>query len=236
MRHSEVAETPRQCGCNRQNAVAPRFACRNIMSLKQVQVAVKLRNICKHTVKSVCTGRAEAHHHKQRNRHNNALNKVGRGSGKKASQSTVHYDYRGAQQHCLHIFHSEQRGKQLSASRKAGGCIRNKEYYYNNCGNCCKDSFVISEAFAEEIRQGERVDTVGVYAKLFCNKKPVEISSDGETDCCPCGFRKTAHQGNRGKSHKQPAAHIRSFRAESGHQRPQPSPPEVKIVCFFVFS
>ena len=146
VRHSEVAETPCECGDDRYRAVARCRSLCNVKAAEEVGKAVERTNVCKHLVKAADEALTETEHDKERNRHDDALNKVGGRCRKESAERTVqNYNYR-ADYHCGHIVDAEHIREELAACREAGSGVGDEEDDYNDCGNGGEHVVLIAEA------------------------------------------------------------------------------------------
>jgi len=73
------------------------------------------------------------------------------------------------------------------------------------------------KAVCQEFGDGDGIFCMdGVLAHPLGNEEPVQVCSDQQAYRSPKGFLQAGEVGKSGKSHQEPAAHVRSFGAESG--------------------
>ena len=126
VRHAEIAEPPRERGKNRQRAVGRGVAAAGA-ELGHAQVAGQRLGVFKHHVEAADRNNAEAEHADDRNRHDDALQKVGGARGEEAAERGIRDDDRRADEHGRVVIHIEKRGEQLAAGGKARRGIRHEE-------------------------------------------------------------------------------------------------------------
>ena len=159
------------------------------------------------------------------------LDEVGKGCGQESAQSTVGYDNHGTQDHSQSVVHTEQGGEQLTAGGKAGGGVRNEENNDKQSRDQGQHAMLITKATGKEVGQGEGVHTLTVYAQGLGHEQPVEVCTDGKTDGGPRGLGQSTHQGNGGKTHQEPSAHIGGLCAHGRDVRAKRTAAQEKAAC-----
>ena len=234
MRHTEVAQAPCQSRCDRQSAVTSDIAGLDIASLEDIEESVKVLNVGENVLKSLRAALGKSENDYERDRHDDALDEVGRGSSKETAQCAVKNDNGSRDEHRLNIIHSEHRRKELAACGESRCRVRNEENNDDYCRKQCEKMLVVTESFREEVRDRDGVDLLCVNTKSFRNEKPVEICSDGKSDSRPGRFCKTCYESKSGKSQKEPRAHVRCLGTHRRYERAQTPSAEIEIISTFV--
>ena len=175
-------------------------------------------------------GHAEAQDHDQRHRHDDGLDEIRERGCQETAHDRVDHDHRGRDQHSRHIVHAEQSRKQLSAGRKAGGGIRDKEYDDHNCRDGREQITLISPPLGEKLGHRNGVKPGGVAADAARHDEPVQIRAHCKADGRPSGLRQAGQIRHTRQAHQKPAAHIRGLGAHGGNEGPQLASAQIEVI------
>ena len=76
MRHTEIAEAPCKCGCDRQSAVASYCSGLDVASLEYVKETLELSYVCENIIKSLGSSFCKSENDNKSDRHDDALDEV----------------------------------------------------------------------------------------------------------------------------------------------------------------
>ena len=236
MRHTEVTQTPCQCGSDCQCAVRCYCTCFCIVACCQADVVNHAVCICCYSIPAACYMHTKQNNNQQSNTHYYGLDHICHGCCQETACYCVCYDNNSRNDHCYMIVDGKDGAEQFTACRKTGCCIRYEEYDDNNRCDRHQDVFVISVSQREKVRQSDRIYFVCVCTDSFCNDQPVYICTDGQTDGCPCRFCDTGNISYTGQTHQQPGGHIRCFCRHRCYDGAHFSAAQIKVAyCFVVF-
>ena len=85
MRHTEVAETPCECGCDGQCSVRSDRTVGDHVALEDIEVTFEALNVCKYIVEAVYDSFSKSENNNKSYRHDDTLYEVCGGSSKEAA-------------------------------------------------------------------------------------------------------------------------------------------------------
>lgn len=236
MGHAAVAQTPSHNGDDGQQAVGLRCAGGYAVGFGHVQVAGHCLYVCDDGIPAAGYFHAEQQDDDEGNGHKDALDQVCGACRQKTARCRIANDDNGGDNHRPNIVHAEQAAEQFPAGSEAGGCVRDEEYDDDDGGNAHEDVFMITVSAGEKVRDSDGVVRhMGVDTDPLGNDEPVEISTDGKTDGCPCRVCHTCQVRNAGQTHEEPAAHIGGFGTHGGDKGAQFSAAQIEVVYVVVF-
>ena len=230
MRHTEIAQAPRQRGHDGQNAVGLCRVGRHVIAGIQREIAGQRFRVGQNGVHAARRMYTEDQHHHQRDRHHAALDQVRGAGGQEAAQRRVGHDHDGADDHGQHIVRVEERAEQLAAGGKAGGRVGHEEHDDHNGRNGAQHIFVIAEALGEKLRRGDGIGQRAVAADALGHDQPVQIGAHRQADHRPAHVADTRQVSQAGQAHQQIAGHIRGLGAHGRDQRPQFAAAQIEII------
>ena len=235
VRHTEVAQSPRQGGDDMQQVIRIALTGGFRIRRRHRQIPRQIAHIVDNRI-DPARGDGGIHQHKRNGKgHDDALDKVGGGSREEAARRGVSDNDHRRHQHRHHIIHTEQRREQLAAGGKAGRGIRNKEHDDDDCRHAGQDVFLIAETARKELRQSERIGLVGVAAQPTGGEQPVKISTHRQTDGGPAHIRQTGQIRQPRQTHQQVAGHIARLGAHRRDQRAKLASAQIEILRRLVF-
>ena len=228
--HTEIAQAPGHGGDNGQQAVGDGLADEDVAQGVQPQVSGHPAGVVQHGSHAAGRGHAEHQHRRQGYGHDDGLDQVGDGSRPKTAQNGVAHDDDSAHRHAQHIVPAEQRGKQLAAGGKAGGCVGHEKHQDDQGRQTLQQPPSVSEALGEELGHGDGAQLSAVAAQALGYQQPVEIGAQRQARRRPEGVGQAVEKGQSGQAHQQPGAHVRGLGAHGGDIGAQLAAAQVKIV------
>ena len=185
MRHTEVTQSPGQCGHDCEYRIGSGGCGVRNISLHHTQIAGKFLGIGDDCVEAAGYDSAEANNNNKCYCHGNALNKICGTYSKETAQSAVQHDNCRAEQHGCHIIHAEQCAEKLAAGGEAGSCIRHKEDHNDHGGDTGQDMFVVTVSSGKKVGDRDGPQSAGIAADSFGDEQPVKVCAQCKTDGGP---------------------------------------------------
>ena len=233
MRHTKVAQAPRQRG---NNAESPKGGCTAggyIIAFRHAQVAGQGFGIGNNGIHAARLLNSKYHHYYQRNGHKNGLNQIGERNRHKAAQHCITDDDNRANNHGGVVIHAKQAVEQCANGFKPGSRIGDKEYQNDGCRNAGKQVFFIAIPPGKIIRDSDSADVSRIAPQPPRHNKPVEVGAHRQTDAGPGNFRQAAQIGKTRQTHQQVTAHIAGLGAHGRYQRAHLASAQVKVIAAF---
>ena len=192
MGHTEIAQCPRQCGADGQEAVGRCGLADGVVCHGQVQIACHASCVIHYGIKAACNMNPEEYDNQQRNTHHNPLNQVCGAGSQKAAHCRIKHNNNRTDDHGRNIIHTEQGAEQLAACSEAACCIGDEENNDNHSRNAHQNILLIMISTREEIRDSNCIQLMCINTDFLCDNQPVQVCTDGKPDCRPANIRHTA--------------------------------------------
>ena len=231
VRHTKVAQTPRQRGDDAEPPEGSRAAGCHIIALGHAQVAGQRLGIGNDGIHTARLLDAKHHYNDQRNGHKDGLDQVGEGNRHKTAQHCIANDYNSAYDHRGMVIHPKQAVEQRTDGLKAGSGIGDKEnqdYHRRNGG---KQVFLIAIPAGEKVRHGDGPNAGRIAPQPPRYDKPVEVGAYRQPDAGPGNLRQAAQVCQSRQTHQQVAAHIAGLSAHGRYQRAHLAAAQVKVIA-----
>ena len=230
MGHPEVAETPGQCGDNRDKAEAADGPVEDVARTEETQIAGDRLCVLDNGAPAAGRADAEEQHDDQREGHHETLDQAGDRGGHEAAGRRVRDDDKGTQQHRGQVADAEHAVKQLAAGHKGRGGIGYEEHHHDERAERLDQVGIIVKAAGEEVRHRDGADCRRIAAQAAGNDQPVEPGAERESDGRPSGLGHAAEEGQPRYAHQQIGAHVRGLGAHGRHDRAELPAAQIEVV------